>query len=90
MFILILLAVSVLAGMFLRGIGPVRHLEKTATWTVWLLILVFGISLGSNEDIVNNFGRFGLTALVVALAGVAGSVLGAWALKSYIDKGKQK
>lgn len=76
--------------MLLQKCKPLRHLERTATWTVWLLIFVFGISLGSNETIINDFGRFGLTALVVSWAGIVGSVLAAWGVKRYIDKNKKQ
>lgn len=90
MLILLILAVSVFAGWLLRSFKVIGRLEKTATWTVWLLIFVFGISLGSNEAIVNDFARFGFTAACVALAGVFGSVLGAWGVSRYVDKRKDE
>lgn len=90
MFILLLLIVSVGAGMLLQNFRALRHLEFTASRTVWLLIFVFGISLGSNENIVRDFGRFGLSALVIAWAGVAGSVLLGWCVRRYIDKTGRK
>lgn len=90
MLILLLLVISICAGLLLRRVKVLRHLETTATWTVWLLIFVFGISLGSNEAIVSDFARFGYTAAAVALAGVAGSVLAAWGVRHYVDKGKGK
>lgn len=89
MFVLLLLVVSVGVGMLLRRWRAIRHIEQSATWTVWLLIFVFGISLGGNKEIVNDFARFGVSALVLALAGVAGSVLAAWCVTSYIDKRKR-
>lgn len=51
---------------------------------------VFGISLGSNKEIVSDFGRLGITSVIVALMGVAGSVLAAWGLKSVIDRNRNK
>lgn len=90
MIVILILLTSILIGITLRKYRIVRHLGKTATLTVWLLIFVFGISLGSNKEIVNDFGRLGLTAVIVALMGVAGSVLAAWALKSVIDKNKNR
>lgn len=86
MLILLILAVSVFVGWLLRNVKVLARLEHTATWTVWLLIFVFGISLGSNEAIVNDFARFGLTAGAVAVAGVIGSVLAAWGVGYYMDK----
>lgn len=89
MFILLLLFLSILAGMLLQKFSVLRWLGQTSVWTVWLLIFVFGISLGSNDAVVNNFGHFGLTALIIALAGVAGSVLAAWGIGRYIAKNKR-
>lgn len=74
----------------LRNYRIVRHLGNTATLTVWLLIFVFGISLGSNKEIVSDFGRLGITAVIVALMGVVGSVIAAWGLKSIIAKNRKK
>lgn len=90
MIILLILLISVFIGIMLRKYRVVRHLGKTATLTVWLLIFVFGISLGSNQEIVSDFGRLGATAVFVALMGVAGSVIAAWGLRSVIDKNKNK
>lgn len=90
MIILLILLLSVSIGIMLRKFRILRHLGKTATLTVWLLIFVFGISLGSNKEIVSDFGRLGITAVIVALMGVAGSVLAAWGLKSVIEKNGNK
>ena len=75
MIVLLALLTSILLGITLRKYRIVRHLGKTATLTVWLLIFVFGISLGSNKEIVSDFGRMGVTAVIVALMGVSGYVL---------------
>ena len=89
MIVLLILLVSVLVGITLRKFRAVRHRGKTATLTVWLLIFVFGISLGSNKEIVSDFGQMGITAVVVAVMGVAGSIIVAWGLKSVIDKNRK-
>lgn len=98
MLILIVLIASVVAGMALRRLAGSGHgvwsrvealagrLGQTATITVWLLIFVFGVSLGSNQEIVSDFPRFGLTAAIVAAAGVVGSVIASWIVGRLIDK----
>lgn len=88
MIIIFLLAISLCIGVMLRRFSIVRHIGQTATWTVWLLIFVFGISLGSNDSIVSDFAGFGLSALIIALAGVGGSVLSVWLISGYIDRNK--
>lgn len=86
MLILLLLVISCCVGSLLRKCRALRHLERTATWTVWTLIFVFGISLGSNKSVVADFAHFGFSAVVMAFAGVAGSVLAAWAIRGFIDR----
>lgn len=90
MTIILILLISIAVGTMLRKVRVLHHLGKSATVTVWLLIFVFGISLGSNKEIVSDFGRMGATALFVAIMGVVGSVLAAWGLKYFIDKNRKK
>lgn len=90
MLIILILAISICVGALFQKFGFLRHIERTTTWTVWLLIFVFGISLGSNEEIVNDFAYFGLEAFLIALAGVIGSVFASWAVGRLIDKNKQR
>ena len=89
MTIILILLISIAVGVMLRKVPMLHHLGKTATLTVWMLIFVFGISLGSNKEIVSDFGRMGATALFVALMGVAGSVLAALGLRCIIDKNRK-
>lgn len=88
--ILLLLVLSIGAGLLLRNVRQLRYLQYTSAWTVWALLLVFGITLGSNESIVGNFIHFGFTAFVVAFAGVAGSVLAAWGVRNVMDNKGRK
>lgn len=90
MIILLILIASVGVGLLLRRVKQLRYAEKTATWTVWALVFVLGVSLGGNNEVVSDFARFGISALIIALAGVGGSVFAAWCISGYIDKNKRK
>lgn len=54
-----------------------RPLEKSTSLTVFLLLFVLGLSIGSNRLIIDNLGAFGWQAVVLATAGTAGSILAA-------------
>lgn len=54
--------------------------DRLMTYLVWALVFLFGVSIGGDRDVVSKLHGFGLTALVVAVFSVMGSVLGAWAL----------
>ena len=85
MTVLLILIASVAVGLLLRRRLPSRLLDRSATATVWLLIFTFGISLGSNKAIVSDFPHFGSTAIIIAIAGVAGSVGAAWIVGHWLD-----
>lgn len=88
--ILLLLALSIVAGLLLRNVRQLSYLRYTSTWTVWALLLVFGITLGGDDTIVGNFIHYGFTAFVVAIAGVAGSVLAAWCVSMVMDNKRRQ
>lgn len=73
--ILILLIIGIGAGVLLRGHSCVKATKWGIQLTVCLLLFVFGISIGSNHDLIDNLYRFGWQALVIACLGVAGSIV---------------
>lgn len=50
-------------------------MEKSASLTILLLLFVLGVSIGSNRLIVDNLGRFGWQAAVLASLSITGSML---------------
>lgn len=78
-------------GYFFRGVGMLRKVDKTTSLTVLLLLFVLGLSIGSNPLIVNNLGRFGWQAAVLAVLGILGSLLASWAVfHLFFKKGDRK
>ena len=71
---------SIISTMFLGiGIGYVlrnwtilQKTEKTISLTIFLLLFILGVSIGSNSLIVNNLGKFGKQAIILAISGVLG------------------
>ena len=47
---------------------------------IWLLLFLLGVEAGSNPRIVGSITTLGLEALLLAVAGIAGSAVLAWAL----------
>lgn len=66
-----------------------RHTEwlsRAITLLVWILLLLMGIEVGGNEQIMQSLPTLGVEALVVAALATMGSCLGAWLLWRYIGK----
>ena len=63
---------SIISTMFLGiGIGYglrnwtiLQKTEKTISLTIFLLLFILGVSIGSNSLIVNNLGKFGWQAII--------------------------
>lgn len=75
--IILLMAAGILIGHLLRRMRLLRQIEKSTSLTVFILLFVLGLSIGSNHLIIDNLGRFGWQAAVLATAGTAGSILAA-------------
>ncbi|MCL1822140.1 MAG: lysine exporter LysO family protein [Prolixibacteraceae bacterium] len=74
--VLLLLIVGFVAGYILRKKSDfLRFTDKLTTGVVYLLLLLLGVSVGANDEIIGNFGNIGLQAIVISLASIAGSIL---------------
>ncbi|MFA5032097.1 MAG: LysO family transporter [bacterium] len=74
--IIILLLSGILFGFLLRGKkGLITFADKLTNWTIYLLLLLLGIAIGSNDKIINNIGDIGINAIIIALGTVIGSIL---------------
>ena len=56
-------------GYVLRNWSILQKTEKTISLTIFLLLFILGVSIGSNSLIVNNLGKFGWQAIVLAVLG---------------------
>lgn len=89
--ILILLSLSAAGGIFLRRnnkIAPI--LSFSVPTTVIALLLSFGVSIGSNDAIIENIQDYGLTAATIAIFGAVGSILGSLIFIALYKKGGRK
>jgi hypothetical protein len=48
------------------------------------MLFLMGASIGSNRDIISHLASFGWQALVLALWGLAGSVIVGWAVYRFV------
>ena len=63
-------------GYLMRNVQMLQKVEKSASLTILLLLFVLGVSIGSNRLIVDNLGRFGWQAAVLASLSITGSDAG--------------
>ena len=75
-------------GYLLRNLKFLEKVEKSTSLTIFLLLFVLGLSIGSNTLIVNNLGKFGWQAIVLATSSILGSMLASFiVLRLFFKKG---
>lgn len=82
---------GVLIGHFLCNGKRVEKIEKSTSITIFVLLFVLGLSVGSNNVIIDNLGRFGWQAAVIAMFGMGGSIIAARIVfQLFFKKGEEK
>lgn len=78
-------------GYLLRNIEFLQKVDKTISLTIFALLFVLGVSIGSNNLIVNNIGKFGWQAAVLAGLSVVGSMIAAFIVfQLFFKKGEKR
>lgn len=78
---------GIVVGYLLRR-NKINFIHGLIITLIWLLLFLLGLEIGSNKDIVSQFGKLGLQAFLIATAGTLGSVIAAKFLWKYIEKKK--
>lgn len=82
---------GVAVGYLFRNIAWLQKTEKSISLTIILLLFLLGISVGSNQLIVNNLATFGGQAAILALSATCGSILASWmVLRFFFRKGGEQ
>lgn len=84
--VLILLFIGIGVGYMLRHMPMLHKVEKTTSLTIFFMLFVFGLTIGSNDELVSSLGRFGYQAFVLAVAGICGSLLASYLAYRFIFK----
>lgn len=89
--IILFILAGILVGYVLRNKSFVKHIGTAVSLIIMLLLFFLGVSVGSNKEVVNNFGLIGLDAFILTIGGTLGSVLLAWwVYVSFFKKKKER
>lgn len=78
---------GIAAGTLFRR-RPIRFIPKVISVLIWALLFFLGVEVGSDPRIIGNFKDLGAEALVLTLAGLAGSMMMAWLLWKAVSREK--
>lgn len=87
--VLAIIIVGVFIGRQIRSDKAPTILSKSLNVVIYLLLLVMGISVGGNEDIVNNLSTLGLQSLIIMVGAMLGSVIFASIIYSRLFKKRE-
>lgn len=85
--IILIMAAGIAAGWLLRR-RTFKWLDTLLTVLVWALLFFLGVEAGLNPSVIAGLKELGAEALLLGIAGIAGSIVAAWALWRVI-KGKE-
>jgi len=84
---------GMLAGWLVRKLAAGRGMRLVAEGvggflklTIWLLLFVLGVQVGSDEVIMHSLPTLGLEALLIGLLATLGSCIGAWLLWRHVSR----
>lgn len=85
--IILCIVSGILAGYIVRNRVFVKHTGMLLSVVIMLLLFFLGVSVGKNEEVLNNFSAIGLDAFLLTVGGTVGSLLCAkWVYKRFFDK----
>lgn len=89
--ILFTMLAGIFIGHFLHSGTILKRIEKSTSLTIFALLFVLGLSIGSNRLIVENLGRVGWQAAILAVLSLGGSIIAARIVfQLFFKKGEEK
>ena len=79
---------GIIVGYLLRS-KKIRFFQGLIITLIWLLLFLLGLEIGSNNDVISQFGKLGLEAFIIAAGGTMGSVLAAKFLWKKVERNKK-
>ena len=73
-------------GYLFRHQEILQNTEKTISLTIFLLLFIMGITIGSNDELIQNLGSFGWQAAIIAFSATCGSILASWLVMRFFFK----
>ena len=89
--IILTMLFGIALGYLFREKKATQKAEKTVFLTILALLFILGLSIGSNDAIINNVFSYGKQAAILASFSFMGSVLMSWFIyKLFFGKGGEQ
>ena len=88
--VIIIMTAGIVTGYFFRKKDKIiKVLNKSLLWIIFLLLFFMGVSVGSNNEVMNNLNTIGVRGLQLAIVTILGSVTLSWVLYQFVLKPKK-
>ena len=85
--VILIMSVGIIIGsIFHKNKNLIRLSERITTYTIWSLLFLLGLEIGTNEVIVENIGTLGIKAFIISFGAILGSVLLSYFLYNFLFK----
>ena len=81
---------GIAVGYLLRRVELLQKIGKPISYTIFLLLFLLGITVGSNREIINNLSSLGGQALEISASATLGSLIAAWAVYHFFFKERRR
>ena len=81
---------GIAVGYLLRRVELLQKIGKPISYTIFLLLFLLGITVGSNREIINNLSSLGGQALAISASAMLGSLIAAWAVYNLFFKERRR
>ena len=89
--ILVIMFAGIVLGFILRKKKSLITLfDKLTNLSIYLLLFLLGLSIGSNELIITQFDQIGINAILLALSGISGSVILAYFAHKFFKRDEKR
>lgn len=77
--VLIIMTAGIITGWILHHKNTfLKRISELTNWAIYLLLFLLGLSVGTDEKILNNFDKIGYISVLITVFAVAGSILVSW------------
>jgi uncharacterized membrane protein YbjE (DUF340 family) len=77
--VIIIMISGIVVGYLIRNQKWIaKKIAGIITWSIYLLLFLLGITVGTDETIMSNLEEIGFVALLLTIGAIAGSVVLSW------------
>jgi uncharacterized membrane protein YbjE (DUF340 family) len=89
--VIIIMTSGMLTGYLFRNQKMIsKPVGVIITWAIYLLLFLLGISVGTNDSIINNLDKLGFEAFLLTIGAIGGSVAVSWFTYTFFFRKDEK